>query len=74
MNTAPKVGYYIAVLRTRHVSMEAFIWVVVGLIVAANHHFLDHATATSSKIGSAVLAVMLWPLVLFHIHVGHIGI
>jgi hypothetical protein len=54
--------------------MEGFLWVVVGLIVAANHHFLDHPTATSSKIGSAILAVVLWPLVLLHIHVGHIGI
>ena len=70
----PNRGYCRVVLRTRHVSMEGFIWVVVGLIVAANHHFLDHLTANSSRIGSAVLAVALWPLVLLHIHLGHIGI
>ncbi|HEY2429547.1 MAG TPA: hypothetical protein VGI06_11505 [Acidimicrobiales bacterium] len=55
-------------LRGRQVSLGAVIWIVVGLVVAADHHFLDHAD-TLSKVLSAVLAVAVWPLVVLHIHV-----
>jgi hypothetical protein len=41
---------------------------VVGLVVAANHHFLDHLSSLS-QILSAVLATLAWPLVVLHIHV-----
>lgn len=47
------------------------IWLVVGIIVAASHHYLAHADALKPVV-SAVLAVLLWPLVLLgvnlHIH------
>ncbi len=44
------------------------VWIVVGVIVAANKNFLNHLD-TLSKVLSAVLAVLAWPLVLLKIHV-----
>jgi hypothetical protein len=40
------------------------VYVVVGLIVANSHHYFAHADAIK-PIASAVLAVLLWPLILF---------
>ena len=56
-------------VRGRKVSLIGVIWVVIGLIVAANHNFLDHLD-TVSRVLSAVLAVAVWPLVVFHVHFG----
>ena len=56
-------------LRGRNVSLGAVIWIIVGLVVAANHDFLDHL-ASLERILSAVLAVAVWPLVLLDIHFG----
>ena len=39
----------------------------VGLIIAANHHYFNHLTSAKPII-SAVLAVLLWPLVLFGVN------
>jgi hypothetical protein len=47
------------------------IWLIVGIVVAASHHYFAHVDALR-PIVSAVLAVILWPLVLLginlHIH------
>jgi hypothetical protein len=40
------------------------VYVVVGLIVANSHHYFAHSDAFK-PIVSAVLAVLLWPLILF---------
>jgi ABC-type anion transport system duplicated permease subunit len=56
-------------LRGRNISLGAVVWIVIGLIVAANHNFLDHLD-TISRILSAVLAVAVWPLVVIHVHFG----
>jgi hypothetical protein len=40
------------------------LYVVVGLIVANSHHYFAHLDGIK-PIASAVLAVLLWPLVLF---------
>ena len=56
-------------MRGRNVSLVSVIWIVVGLIVAANHHFLDHLDSLS-RLLSAVLAVAVWPLVLLRVHFG----
>jgi hypothetical protein len=45
------------------------VWIVVGMVVAANHHFLTNLT-TLSRILSAVLAVAVWPLVVLKVHFG----
>jgi hypothetical protein len=53
----------------RQMSLGTVVWLVVGLLVAANHHFLDHLD-TVSRVLSAVLAVAVWPLVVLHVHFG----
>ena len=56
-------------LRGRQVSLGVVIWIVVGLVVAANNDFLDDL-GSLERILSAVLAVAVWPLVLLDIHFG----
>jgi ABC-type anion transport system duplicated permease subunit len=56
-------------VRHRRISLTGLIWIVIGLIVAANHNFLQHLT-TLSRILSAVLAVAVWPLVVLKVHFG----
>jgi hypothetical protein len=47
------------------------VWLIIGLIVAAAHHYFTNV-APLKLLGSAILAVILWPLVLvgvnLHIH------
>ena len=43
------------------------VYVVVGLIVASAHHYFAHLDGIK-PIASAVLAVLLWPLVLFGVN------
>jgi hypothetical protein len=47
------------------------IWVIVGVAVAAQKHYLDHF-GTWRLVLSAILAIILWPLLLLginlHIH------
>jgi ABC-type anion transport system duplicated permease subunit len=52
----------------RPVSLGFVIWIVIGLLVAANRGFLSHLDSLSGVL-SAVLAVLAWPLVLFDVHV-----
>ena len=39
------------------------VYVIVGAFVAAAHHYYSHA-GTVRGVGSALLAIFLWPLVL----------
>jgi hypothetical protein len=48
-------------------SLLFVVWVVVGVAVAASHHYFTHLS-TLREIVSAVLAVLLWPLVLLGIN------
>jgi hypothetical protein len=43
------------------------IYIIIGVVVAAGHHYFEHVDAVK-PIASAVLAVLLWPLVLFGIN------
>ena len=47
------------------------IWLVVGILLAANHNYLQHLN-TIKPIISAILAILLWPLLLLginlHVH------
>lgn len=56
-------------MRGRQVSLGVVIWIVVGLVVAANKDFLDDLDSLE-RILSAVLAVAVWPLVLLDLHFG----
>ena len=37
------------------------IWLVVGAVAAATHHYFEHVE-TGRQVGSAILAVLVWPL------------
>ena len=47
------------------------IWVIVGVAIAAQKHYLDHLNGWRPVL-SAILAIVLWPLLLLginlHIH------
>jgi hypothetical protein len=40
------------------------VYIIIGVVVASGHHYFEHLDALK-PIASAVLAVLLWPLVLF---------
>lgn len=44
-------------------SLATFVYVVVGVVVAAVNDYFD-SLGTAGKVISAVLAVVLWPLIL----------
>jgi ABC-type anion transport system duplicated permease subunit len=52
-------------------SLSTVIWLIVGVLLASSHHYLRHVNALKPVI-SAVLAVVLWPLLLLginlHVH------
>ncbi len=43
------------------------IWLIIGAIVASAHHYFTHA-GTLKPLVSALLAVLLWPLLLLGIN------
>jgi hypothetical protein len=51
--------------------LMGLIWIGIGIAVAATHHYFNHLS-TWRQIVSALLAILLWPLVLLgislHIH------
>ena len=49
--------------RRRSISIGFVVWVVIGVIVASNHQYLANLK-TLGSILSALLAILLWPLVL----------
>ena len=48
-------------------SIGGIVWIVIGVIVAASHAFFVHLNAVT-PILSALLAVVLWPLVLLGVN------
>jgi hypothetical protein len=52
-------------------ALIAVVYIVVGVIVASTHHYFAHL-GDIKTIASAVLAVLLWPLVLFGVDL-HLG-
>lgn len=48
-------------------SIVAIVYLVIGLIVASGHAFFAHPNAVITIL-SAVLAVLLWPLVLLGVN------
>jgi hypothetical protein len=49
-------------------------YLAIGLVVASTHHYFGHLGDIKSIV-SALLAVVLWPLVLFgvNLHLGHVA-
>jgi hypothetical protein len=52
----------------RRLSWGVMLWIVIGAVVAASHHFFDHLTTIGAFL-SALLAILLWPLVLLGVNV-----
>ena len=52
-------------------SVPTVAYLIVGVILASSHHYFAHAS-TLKQLVSAVLAVVLWPLLLvginLHVH------
>ena len=54
-------------MRSGTPSIVSIVYIVIGLIVAAGHAYFTHLT-TVMPILSAILAVVLWPLVLLGVN------
>jgi hypothetical protein len=52
-----------AMRRGRSVSIGFVVWIVIGVIVASNHQYLANLK-TFGAVLSALLAILLWPLIL----------
>ncbi len=48
-------------------SLGSIIWLIVGVLVASAHHYLAHVD-TLKLVASALLAIVLWPLLLVGIN------
>ena len=49
-------------------SIGGIVYLVLGLIVAASQNYFDHLS-TLGRLLSAIIAVIIWPLLLFGIDV-----
>jgi hypothetical protein len=47
--------------------LVSVVYLVIGVIVANSHHYFTHVSGFK-PIASAVLAVLLWPLILFGVN------
>ena len=47
-------------------SFGAILWIVIGVLVARSHHYFVQLN-TARQVGSAALAIVLWPLLLLGI-------
>jgi hypothetical protein len=52
-------------------SLPSIVWLIVGVLLASSHHYLNHVNALKPVV-SALLAIVLWPLLLLginlHVH------
>ena len=48
--------------------MVLAIYLIIGAFVAAGHHYFSHASGARGIV-DAVLAMLLWPLVLLGLHI-----
>ena len=52
-----------AVRRSGFVSLLFVVWLVIGVIVAVNHHYFGDLKTVGAVV-SALVAILLWPLIL----------
>ena len=64
MRRLPPRRVALAPMRSR---LGSILWLVVGLLVASTHHYLANV-GTVKLIVSALLAIILWPLLLVGIN------
>ncbi len=48
-------------------SLGSIVWLIVGILLAASHHYLANVDSFKPLV-SALLAVLLWPLLLLGIN------
>jgi hypothetical protein len=52
-------------------SLSTIIWLILGVLLASSRHYLSHVNAIK-PVASALLAIVLWPLLLLginlHVH------
>jgi hypothetical protein len=48
-------------------SLGGIVWLIVGILLASTHHYLEHVN-TLKPIVSALLAIFMWPLLLLGIN------
>ncbi len=53
-------------MRGRATSLVTTVYLVVGAVIAGSHHYFEHVSTLPSVV-SAVLAVLLWPLLFLHV-------
>ena len=66
------MSYYPARATARpRIGLLGIVYLIAGAIVAATHHYYTHLHSATG-IGSAILAILLWPLLFLginlHIH------
>ena len=52
----------------RSVPLVLVIWIIVGAVVAGSHHYFDHLSSVGSIL-DAIIAVLLWPLILLGVKI-----
>jgi hypothetical protein len=52
----------------RGASLLTVAWIVIGIVVAATHHFFEHVS-TVGGILSAIIAIIVWPLILLGVKI-----
>ena len=46
-------------------------YLVIGIVIASTHHYFSHMGSVKGIV-SAILAILLWPLVIFDVNL-HLG-
>ena len=54
--------------RRRSMPLVVIIWLVVGAVVAGSHHYFDNLNSFG-LILNAVVAVLIWPLILIGVKI-----
>ncbi|MDQ2959487.1 MAG: hypothetical protein M3R48_00330 [Candidatus Dormibacteraeota bacterium] len=54
--------------RRRSVPLVFVVWLIVGAIVAGSHHYFDSLSSLGAIL-TAILAVLLWPLILVGVNI-----
>ena len=65
----PVPRWYKGPVLGRPVSLGLVVWLVLGVIVAASRGFFGNIDTLGGLL-SAILAVLVWPLVLLGVHFG----
>ena len=52
-------------------TLIGLVYLVIGIVVASTHHYFSHVGSVKGVV-AAILAILLWPLVLFGVNL-HLG-